>query len=121
MASCRCTLSHGGYNRTGKGGFYKKGIIVLVYKSVYKWEEGVCLGEVLDFPGTVSFGNTLDEARANLAGALCDMAETNLLRGEPLPVPDPARSDAQAELEEPIYLVLQAGQRVSQHVTAPFP
>ena len=82
---------------------------MLIYKSAYKWEEGVCLGEVLDFPGTVSFGRTLDEARANLAGTLCDMAETNLLRGEALPVPDPARSDPEAELEEPIYLVPQTG------------
>lgn len=78
---------------------------MLVYKSAYRWEEGVCLGEVLDFPGTVSFGQTLDEARRNLAGALSDMAETNLLRGEPLPVPDPSRTDPEAELEEPIYLV----------------
>lgn len=90
---------------------------MLIYKSAYKWEEGVCLGEVLDFPGTVSFGKSLDEARANLAGALRDMAETNLLRGEALPVPNPARSDPDAELEEPIYLVLQTGQHFSQHVT----
>ena len=48
----------------------------------------------------------LDEARENLAGALRDMAETNLLRGEPLPVPDPIRFDSRAELDEPIYLVL---------------
>ena len=71
---------------------------MLVYKSAYKWEEGVCLGEVLDFHGTVSFGQTLDEARANLAGALRDMAETNLLRGEPLPIPDATRTDPQADL-----------------------
>jgi predicted RNase H-like HicB family nuclease len=94
---------------------------MLVYKSAYKWEEGVCLGEVLDFPGTVSFGHTLDEARANLAGALRDMAETNLLRGEALPIPDTSRSDPEAEIEEPIYLVLQTGQHVSQHVTAATP
>ena len=94
---------------------------MLVYRSAYKWEEGVCLGEVLDFPGTVSFGNTLDEARANLAGALRDMAETNLLRGEPLPIPDPTRSDSQAELEEPIYLVLQTGHQLSQQVTMSAP
>jgi predicted RNase H-like HicB family nuclease len=93
---------------------FEKGAIVLVYKSAYKWEEGVCLGEVLDFPGTVSFGYTLEEARANLAGALRDMAETNLLRGEPLPVPHPGRSDPLAELEEPIYLVLAAGQPVTR-------
>lgn len=94
---------------------------MLIYKSAYKWEEGVCLGEVLDFPGTVSFGRTLEEARANLAGALRDMAETNLLRGEPLPVPDAARTDPEAELEEPIYLVLQTGHKISQQVTAVAP
>ena len=79
-----------------------KGCGTLVSKSAYRWEEGVCLGEVLDFPGTASFGETLEEARRNLAGALSDMAETNLLRGEPLPVPDPSRTDPSAELEEPI-------------------
>ena len=94
---------------------------MLTYKSAFKWEEGICLGEVLDFPGTVSFGYTLGEARVNLAGALRDMAETNLLRGEPLPVPDPRRTDAQAELEEPIYLVLQTGQQLSLQVTVPAP
>jgi predicted RNase H-like HicB family nuclease len=94
---------------------------MLTYKSAYKWEEGICLGEVLDFPGTVSFGHTLDEARANLAGALRDMAETNLLRGEPLPLPDPTRMDPQAELEEPIYLVLQTGHQLSLQVGAAAP
>lgn len=39
-----------------------------------------------------------------MAGALRDMAETNLLRGELLPLPDPNRRDAQAELEESISL-----------------
>lgn len=94
---------------------------MLVYKSAYKWEDNVCLGEVLDFPGTVSFGNSLDEARANLAGALRDMAETNLLRGDALPIPDSARTDPQADLEEPIYLVLQTGQQLSLNVVAPTP
>jgi predicted RNase H-like HicB family nuclease len=92
-----------------------------VYKSAYRWEAGVYLGEVLDFPGTVSFGHTLDEARANLAGALREMAETNLLRGEPLPLPDASRTDTQADLEEPIYLLLQAGQQLSLSVAAPTP
>ncbi|HEY2249958.1 MAG TPA: type II toxin-antitoxin system HicB family antitoxin [Planctomycetaceae bacterium] len=92
---------------------------MLVYKSAYRWENGICLGEVLDFPGTVSFGQSLDEARENLAGALRDMAETNLLRGEPLPMPDASRSDPQADLDEPIYLVLQAGQHISQQVVSP--
>ena len=58
----------------------------------------------------MSFGHTLDEARRNLAGALYDMAETNLLRGEALPLPDANRSDPDADLEEPIYLAIQTGQ-----------
>ena len=94
---------------------------MLVYKSAYKWEEGVCLGEVLDFPGTVSCGSTLNEARAYLAEALRDMAETNLLRGESLPTPDDRRSDPDADLEEPIYLLLQTGQQLSQQVAVPVP
>jgi predicted RNase H-like HicB family nuclease len=94
---------------------------MMTYKAAYKLAEGVYLGEVLDFPGTVSFGHTLDEARANLAGALFDMAETNLLRGVPLPLPDPLRTDPDADLEEPIYLALQTGHHVSVTVTAAVP
>jgi predicted RNase H-like HicB family nuclease len=94
---------------------------MLTYKSSYRWEQGICLGEVLDFPGTVSFGNTLDEARENLAAALRDMAETNLLRGESLPIPNAERSNEQAELEEPIYLVLQTGRHLTTHATTAAP
>ena len=83
---------------------------MLTYKAAYKQAEGVTLGEVLDFPGTVSFGHTMEEARKNLAGALFDMAETNLLSGEPLPLPDPKVSDPDADLEEPIYLTIQTGE-----------
>ncbi len=91
---------------------------MLTYKSSYKWSDGIVLGEVLDFPGTIAFGNSLDEARRNLASALRDMAETNLLRGEALPIPDLMASDAAADLEEPIHLVLQVGQQVAMTVGA---
>ncbi len=94
---------------------------MLTYKSAYKFVDGVYLGEVLDFPGTVSSGTTVEEARRNLAAALEDMAETNVQRGESLPVPDPSRSDLDADLEEPIYLVLHAGQQLSISVTTPSP
>ncbi len=40
---------------------------MLTYKSAYKWEDGVCLGQVLDFPGTVAAGDSLPSARKNLA------------------------------------------------------
>jgi predicted RNase H-like HicB family nuclease len=79
---------------------------VLAYKAAYKLVEGVYLGEVLDFPGTVSFGHSLDEARRNLADALYDMAETNLLLGESLPLPNGGCLDPDADLEEPIYLAI---------------
>jgi predicted RNase H-like HicB family nuclease len=87
---------------------------MLSYKAMYKNVEGGIHAEVLDFPGAISFGADLDEARRMLASALVDMAETNLLRGEPLPQPDPMSTDPEADLEEPIHLLLTAASRVAQ-------
>jgi predicted RNase H-like HicB family nuclease len=75
-------------------------------------QEGVH-AEVLDFPGVITWGASLEEARRLLASALVDMAETSLLRGEPLPPPDPSSTDPDADLEEPIYLLMQAASRVA--------
>jgi predicted RNase H-like HicB family nuclease len=86
---------------------------LLTYKAMYKFLDGEGVhAEVLDFPGVITSGKTLTEARRLLAGALVDMAETHLLRGEPLPLPDPERSDPEADLEEPIHLILSAASRV---------
>ena len=68
---------------------------------------------MLDFPGVITFGTDLDGARRMLASALVDMAETNLHLGEPLPLPDPNRTDPDADLEEPIHLLLTAASRVT--------
>ena len=77
---------------------------MLIYKAMYKKiDEGVH-AEVLDFPGAISFGADLEKARRMLASALADMAETNLIHGEPLPTPDPTCTDPEADLEEPIRL-----------------
>ncbi len=85
---------------------------MLTYKAAYiTIPEGIH-AEVIDFPGVITFGKDLDAARRMLASALVDMAETNLMFGEPLPVPDPKCSHPDADLEEPIYLVLSAGPRV---------
>jgi predicted RNase H-like HicB family nuclease len=86
---------------------------MLVYKAMtYKYlDEGVH-GEVLDFPGAITWGPDLDNARRSLASALVDIAETNLMRGEPLPQPVPGVTDPEADLEEPIYLLLQATSQV---------
>lgn len=65
-------------------------------------------GEVLDFPGVLTCGKDIEEARSLLAGALVDMAESNLLLGDPLPTPDPGSADAEADIVEPIHLILNA-------------
>lgn len=85
---------------------------MLTYKATYKFLEDGIHGEVLDFAGVITCGKTLDETRELLAGALVDMAETNLLLGESLPVPDASISDAEADLEEPIHLILNASSKV---------
>jgi predicted RNase H-like HicB family nuclease len=85
---------------------------MLVYTAMYKFlDEGVH-GEVLDFPGVITSAGTLDVARRLLASALADMAEINLSQGEPLPQPDPSCSDPDADLEEPIYLLVKAASQV---------
>ena len=85
---------------------------MLTYKASYKYlDEGVH-AEVVDFPGAITWGKELEEARRLLASALVDMAETNLLKGEPLPHPDPTCTDPDADLEEPIHLLLKAASRV---------
>jgi predicted RNase H-like HicB family nuclease len=94
---------------------------MITYKSSYRWSDAIVLGEVLDFPGAVAYGNSIEEARRNLASALHDMAETNLLRGEPLPLPDPTATREDADLEEPIHLLLQVGQQVTVTVGASGP
>jgi predicted RNase H-like HicB family nuclease len=86
---------------------------MFTYKAMYKYlDEGVH-AEVLDFPGTISFAKSLEAARRLLASALVEMAETNLLHGEPLPSPDPMVSDPDADIEEPIHLLLTAVSRLA--------
>ncbi len=85
---------------------------MLTFKAMYKYlDEGVH-AEVLDYPGVITCAHSLEEARQLLGAALVDMAETNLLMGEPLPQPDPSCTDPDADLEGPIHLVLTAATRI---------
>jgi predicted RNase H-like HicB family nuclease len=85
---------------------------MLTYKAMYKFlDEGVH-GEVLDFPGTITFAENLEKARRSLASAIVDMAETNLINGESLPIPNPQLTDSEADIEEPIHLILTPASRV---------
>jgi predicted RNase H-like HicB family nuclease len=85
---------------------------MLTYKAMYKFLADGVHAEVLDFPGAISCGRDLENAREMLASALVDMAETNLLLHEPLPTPDPNATDPESDLEEPIHLILSAASRI---------
>lgn len=77
---------------------------MLIYKAMYKFLDEGIHAEVMDFPGVISCGKNLPEARRMLASALEDMAETNLLQGESLPHPNSSCTNLEADLEEPLYL-----------------
>ena len=81
---------------------------MLTYKAMYKFVEDGVHAEVMDFPGAMTCAKDLDAARRLLAGALIDMAEANIMEGENLPVPNPEITDSDADLEEPIHLILNA-------------
>lgn len=85
---------------------------MLTYKAMYKFLGDGVHGEVLDFAGVITCGKDLAETRRLLAGALVDMAETNLLMGEPLPIPDSKVTSEASDLEEPIHLILEASQKI---------
>ena len=60
--------------------------------------------DVLDFPGVLSQGFDLADARRMIASALEEMAETFLEEGKPLPSPNPALEDPEADLAELVPL-----------------
>lgn len=86
---------------------------MLTYTAIYKFLDDGVHAEVLDFPGAISCGEDIDNAREMLAGALVDLAETCLSRGESLPQPDPSVFSAEADLQEPIHLLLTAASHVA--------
>lgn len=63
-------------------------------------EERMVVAEVLDFPGAVSQGFDLADARDMIASALEEMAEAYLNEGKPLPTPSSAASDPDADYME---------------------
>src|SRR5580698_8349418 len=70
---------------------------MLTYKAAYQFVEGGVHAHVLDFPGAITSGPDLGEARRLLASALLDLADSALERGEPLPRPDPSLADPDAD------------------------
>lgn len=79
---------------------------MVTYQAMFKFVEGGVHAEVLDFPGVITCGATLDEARSLLQGALVDLAEATLFQGEPLPTPNSSCDSDEGDLDEPIHLLL---------------
>lgn len=67
------------------------------------------VAEVLDFPGAVSQGFDLADARRMIASALEDIAQTYLEEGKALPIPNPDATAADADLIELLPLSVEAG------------
>ena len=67
------------------------------------------VAEVLDFPGVLSQGFDLPDARLMIASALEDMAQSYLEEGQPLPLPNSDVSDPEADLIELLPLSVEAG------------
>lgn len=82
---------------------------MLKYTAVYyRQEDGWYVAEVLDFPGTVSQGRTLNSARRMLRDALRLMAETTVEQGNSLPRPNPRARAKKADFTETIPLRIRA-------------
>jgi predicted RNase H-like HicB family nuclease len=60
---------------------------MLTYKAAFVEIPEGFHAEVVDYPGVITFGKDLTEARRMLASTLVDRAETKLLLGEVLPIP----------------------------------
>ena len=69
---------------------------------------GMVVAEALDFPGAVSQGFDLPEARLMIASAMEDLAECLIEEGKPLPTPNPEAA-GDADLIEFIPLSVHVG------------
>jgi predicted RNase H-like HicB family nuclease len=72
-------------------------------------DDRMVVAEVLDFPGVVSQGFDLVDARVMIASALEDIAQMHLEEGKALPVPNPDATAADADLIELLPLSVEAG------------
>ena len=70
---------------------------------------GMVIAEALDFPGAMTQGFDLADARVMIASALEDLAQLNIEEGQPLPVPNADSVAPEADLIELIPLSVHAG------------
>jgi predicted RNase H-like HicB family nuclease len=67
------------------------------------------IAEALDFPGAVTQGFDLQDARLMIASALEDLAQLLLEEGKPLPPPSQESHNVDADLVELVPLSIHAG------------
>lgn len=67
------------------------------------------VAEALDFPGALTQGFDLPDARLMIASALEDLAHLLLEEGRPLPVPSEEAHSPEADLIEIVPLSVHAG------------
>lgn len=67
------------------------------------------VAEALDFPGAVTQGFDLPDARLMVASVLEDLAQALLEEGKPLPVPSSEAQSPEADLVELVPLSVHAG------------
>jgi predicted RNase H-like HicB family nuclease len=67
------------------------------------------VAEALDFPGAVSQGFDLPEARLMIASAMEDLAQLLLEEGKPLPTPAADAAPSDADLIEIVPLSVHVG------------
>ncbi len=67
------------------------------------------VAEAIDFPGAMSQGFDLPDARLMIASAMEDLAEAMLEEGKALPTPDPEAQLPDADLIELVPLSVHAG------------
>jgi predicted RNase H-like HicB family nuclease len=74
------------------------------HAAYYDAGDGWYMAKVLDFPGVVTQGKTLNAARRMLRDALREMALWYLEEGDALPLPNRKARDRRAERLEPIRM-----------------
>lgn len=67
------------------------------------------VAEALDFPGAITQGFDLPDARLMIASAMEDLAQVLLEEGKPLPMPNPEATASDADLVELIPLSVHVG------------
>jgi predicted RNase H-like HicB family nuclease len=77
------------------------------HAAYYEIEDGWYMAQVLDFPGVITQGKTLNSARRMLRDALREMAAWYMEEGQALPLPRRKATDRKAALQEPIRLTVR--------------